>query len=270
MKISKTSWKTELPKKGYKPKVGLYTKGFLCIVMLLFIIRLIFPEVTGNIKEKVGEALEETVGLYSDAGFNKRTPTQFYNLKDSSLIHNKIYSVSSYRNAFPDENDTQLVSARQHGVGISANIASAQRASDSLVYVGANPLYDIDKLDNSVPYLVPRASALLQDIAQNFCDSLLIKNIPLHKIIVTSVLRTQEDVERLQRRNSNATTNSCHLHGTTFDICYNRYNAVDAERQTRNDSLKWVLSEVLNDLRNNDRCFVKYEIRQGCFHITTK
>ena len=270
MEIRKTSWKPKQVTNKITTTKGLYWKGFLCVVMLLSIIRLIFPEVTGNIKEKVGDALKETVGLYNDTGFNKRTPTQFYNLKDSSLIHNKIYSVSSYYTAFPDENDVQLASAQQYGVAIAENKASAQRASDSLVYVGANPLYDIDKLNNSVPYLVPRASALLQDIAQNFCDSLLIKNIPLHKIIVTSVLRTREDVERLQRRNSNATTNSCHLHGTTFDICYNRYNAVDEERQTRNDSLKWVLSEVLNDLRNNGRCFVKYEVRQGCFHITTK
>lgn len=270
MDIKQTSWKPKQTKGKLFTTKGLYWKGFLCIVALLFIVRLVFPEVTGSIEKRVGEAIEEAVGLYEATGFNKRTPTQFYNTKDSTLIHNKIYSVSSYRGAFPDENDVQLVAAEQYGVGIAENVASAQRASDSLVYVGANPLYDIDKLNNSIPYLVPRASALLQDVAQNFCDSLLIKQIPLHKIIVTSVLRTQEDVERLQRRNSNATTNSCHLHGTTFDICYNRYNAVDAERQTQNDSLKWVLSEVLNDLRKEGRCYVKYEIRQGCFHVTTR
>lgn len=261
-----------------------YIRGFLYIVALLFVVRLIFPSLVEPAKlpanaPTTGEKMTPTVndreevvvskeGL--DAGFAKRKPTEFFNTSDSSLLRHKILSVASFKGAFPDGNDTQLVAANRYGISVTENLAQARKATDMLVYVGANPMFDVDKLSNSIPYLVPRASALLQEIATSFCDSLLIKGMPLHKIIVTSVLRTREDVERLQRRNSNATTNSCHLYGTTFDICYNRYNAVDPSRQTRNDSLKWVLSEVLDDLRQQGRCFVKYEIRQGCFHITTR
>ena len=36
------------------------------------------------------------------------------------------------------------------------------------------------------------------------------------------------------------------------------------------DTLKLVLSEVLRDLREAERCYVKYELKQGCFHITTR
>lgn len=36
------------------------------------------------------------------------------------------------------------------------------------------------------------------------------------------------------------------------------------------DTLKLVLSEVLRDLRKADRCYVKYELKQGCFHITAR
>ena len=36
------------------------------------------------------------------------------------------------------------------------------------------------------------------------------------------------------------------------------------------DTLKMVLSEVLRDLKKNGRCYVKYELKQGCFHITTR
>lgn len=61
------------------------------------------------------------------------------------------------------------------------------------------------KLSNSVPYLVPRASILLQDIGRNFFDSLQVKNIPLNKLLVTSVLRTKEDIKNLQKHNGNAT-----------------------------------------------------------------
>ncbi len=144
-----------------------------------------------------------------------------------------------------------------------------------MVYIGANPYFYVDRLKSSIPYLVPQAAVLLQDIGRNFFDSLQVKGIPLHKIIITSVMRSREDIERLRGHNGNAKPNSCHLYGTTFDIGYNRYITVQdpdgpARRQVRNDSLKWVLSEVLNDLRNLNRCYVKYEIHQGCFHVTTR
>ena len=87
-------------------------------------------------------------------------------------------------------------------------------------------------------------------------------------------MRSKEDVVKLRGHNGNATQNSCHLYGTTFDVCYNRYKTVEApngpKRRQRNDTLKWVLSEVLNDVRNNNRCYIKYEVNQGCFHITVK
>ena len=43
-----------------------------------------------------------------------------------------------------------------------------------------------------------------------------------------------------------------------------------AVRPTRNDTLKYVLSEVLNDLRRQGTCYVKYEAKQSCFHITAR
>ena len=36
------------------------------------------------------------------------------------------------------------------------------------------------------------------------------------------------------------------------------------------DTLKLVLAEVLRDVRKADKCYVKYELKQGCFHITTR
>ena len=96
----------------------------------------------------------------------------------------------------------------------------------------------------------------------------------LHQFIVTSVLRTKEDVEKLRRYNGNATENSCHLYGTTFDICYNRYHTVappgERRRLVRDDSLKYVLCEVLRDMRRDGRCHIKYEVKQSCFHITVR
>ncbi len=180
-----------------------------------------------------------------------------------------IMSVKSYAEAFPDSNHMQLVAARQWGVTPVKDRADAEKRLGEVVYIGTCPYYDMAHLDASIPYLVPRASILLQDIGRAFFDSLQVKGLPLHRIVVSSVLRTEEDVTRLRRSNHNATEQSCHLYGTTFDINYNQYSPV-TRRQVPNDKLKYVLSEVLDDLRRQGRCYIKYEVRQPCFHITVR
>lgn len=186
-----------------------------------------------------------------------------------------IISVRSFKEEFPDTNDLQLTAAEKYGVQPVANRADAERRKGELVYVGSNPYYEIKPLTSSIPYLVPRAALLLQDIGKNFFDSLQIKHIPLHRIMVSSVLRTKEDVEKLRKHNRNATEKSCHLYGTTFDISHTKFLTVSdpagpARRQVRDDTLKFVLSEVLRDLRNQQRCYIKYEVKQACFHITVR
>lgn len=203
-------------------------------------------------------------------GFQSR----FFNA-DGTIAKHRIRSVANYFAAFPDTNALQLIYAKRYGVTPVQNRAEAETRKSELVYVGSNAYFYVDRLYSSIPYLVPRASLLLQDIGHAFYDSLQLKGIPLHQIIVTSVLRSEDDVSRLRRHNTNATENSCHRFGTTFDISYNRYKTVEApdgprRREIRNDSLKFVLSEVLNDMRQSDRCLVKYERKQGCFHITVK
>lgn len=186
-----------------------------------------------------------------------------------------IYSVHSYQDCFPDVQDVQIVSARKWGVRPVLNREQAEKRKNELVYVGMNPFYKIDtRMQSSIPYLVPRAALLLEQISRNYLDSLYLKDIPLHRLIVTSVLRTEEDVAKLRKHNGNASAQSCHRFGTTFDICYNRYETVcppgENRRAVQNDTLKWVLSEVLRDARQEGLCHIKYEVKQGCFHITVK
>ena len=180
----------------------------------------------------------------------------------------RILSVPNYKTAFPDSQSVQIIAANRGGVKPVKNREDAEQRKRELVYVGESPYYHVDRLSSSIPYLVPRAAVLLQDIGQSFYDSLYVKGLPLHQLIVTSVLRSMEDVSRLQHHNPNATENSCHLYGTTFDICYNRYQPIG--REVRNDTLKWVLSEVLRDKRQENRCYIKYEVKQGCFHLTVR
>ena len=194
-------------------------------------------------------------------------PPSTFHLPPSTFPH-PIWSVPSYKDAFPDAQDVQILAANKWGVRPVRNREDAEQRKKELVYVAANPYYHVDPMRSSIPYLVPRAAVLLQDIGQSFYDSLYVKGVPLNQLIVTSVLRSMDDVAKLQRHNQNATENSCHLYGTTFDICYNRYHPVG--RYVRDDTLKWVLSEVLRDMRRQERCYVKYEVKQGCFHITVR
>lgn len=194
----------------------------------------------------------------------------------SNAPKHRILSVSSYATAFPDLNDVQLTAARKNGIKPIADRDAAENAKSGLVYIGASPYYDIDtRMKSSIPFLVPKASRLLTDIAVAFHDSLVLKHIPLQKLIVTSALRTDKDVEELRRHNGNAVPESCHRFATTIDITYWQCNAVSdpdgpQRREVRNDTLKYVLSEVLDDFRKAGRCYVKHEGKQSCFHITVR
>ena len=260
-----------------------YIKGFFTVVAVLALTRIIWPEVAVQRSEERGVRSEERGVRSEERGersenSKSQDSAQFSNLTPHSSLttpHSKhpIYSVPAFKTTFPDNNDVQMEAAKRNGVPPVKNREEAENRMKELVYVGANPYFHVDKLNNSIPYLVPKASALLQDIGRSFFDSLQIKGIPLHKIIVTSVLRTKDDVTKLRNRNGNATENSCHLYGTTFDLCYNRYITVEdpegpKRRVVRNDTLKWVLSEVLRDFRMKNRCYIKYEVKQGCFHMT--
>ena len=192
---------------------------------------------------------------------------------DGTPVRNRVTSVVSFSASFPDLNDVQLATASRLGVPGAQSREDAAARRDALVYIGDNPFYTVQRLNHSVPYLVPRAATLLSEIARAFNDSLATKGQPPYKLFVTSVLRTREDVERLRRHNRNASENSCHQYGTTFDISYNRFLSVkpDAPSEIRWVTVnKSILAEVLEDFRQMGACYVKYETHQSCFHITAR
>ena len=265
-----------------------FLEGFGVVVIILALIRCAFPGLTspGTVAETADSLAVDSVVQETQTAQNpqkSRDSYEFYEAKsqfatryvpDGDRYH-RILSVPSYSKAFPDSNNVQLTAARYWGVKPVKNRRDAEARKSELVYVGFSPYYYIDPLYSSIPYLTPRAAILLQDIGRAFFDSLQVKGVPLHKFIVTSVLRTEEDVAKLRRHNGNATEKSCHLFGTTFDITYTRYKVVEDpdgphRRTVRDDSLKYILSEVLNDMRKQKRCYIKYEVKQACFHMTVR
>lgn len=198
--------------------------------------------------------------------------------KDMSLRLNEprnIRGVISYKRSFPDLNDKHLEVAKAVGIRPLEDREEAESMKEKLTHITDNEFYVVDSLTHSIPYLVPRASALLDTIGSNFLDSLAAKGLNPNQVIVTSVLRTQSDVKRLRRRNGNASANSAHCFGATFDVSWKRFKKVEDEdgrplQDVGSDTLKLVLSEVLRDLRQAEKCYIKYELKQGCFHITAR
>ena len=229
-----------------------YLQGFLVAVLILACLRWAFPEIAAPTSPSEPETAADSLqtAALADAKPAEKPaakPAEKPAAKPAAKgkKYHRILSVPSYTATFPDTNAVQLVAAQKWGVTPVKNREDAE------------------------------SRKLLQDIGQAFFDSLYVKGVPFHKLIVTSVLRSQDDVVKLRRRNGNATENSCHLYGTTFDICYNRYQTVQdpagpRRRMVRNDTLKWVLSEVLRDMRDQQRCYIKYEVKQGCFHMTVR
>ena len=198
--------------------------------------------------------------------------------KDMSLKLNEprnIRGAVSYKRSFPDLNDKHLEVAKTVGIRPLEDREEAESMKEKLTHITDNEFYVVDSLTHSIPYLVPRASALLDTIGSNFLDSLAAKGLNPNQVIVTSVLRTQSDVKRLRRRNGNASANSAHCFGATFDVSWKRFKKVEDEdgrplQDVGSDTLKLVLSEVLRDLRQAEKCYIKYELKQGCFHITAR
>lgn len=190
--------------------------------------------------------------------------------------HNRILSVSNFKDAFPDLNDVQLATAQKLGLQRTIHDRDdADTLKSKLVFIGDNTFYEVRPLSHSIPYLIPRAERLLTEIARNFQDSLISKGLPMHKLQVSSVLRTEADVARLRRGNVNATDQSCHRFGTTFDLSYNNFTRVQDPSQPPlpenwGVQLKSVLAEVLRDQRALGTCYVKYEYKKPCFHITCR
>jgi hypothetical protein len=251
-----------------------YLQAIGITVMVLALVRCAFP---GIARQEEPEVIPETIILepltntsskdYKIPEYKQHTAVRFLHPGESP---HPIHSVYSYGKCFPDSNHVQLKAAQFWGVPPVKDRADAEMRKDELVFIGNSPYYTMAHLDASIPYLVPRAAILLHDIGRNFFDSLQVKGLPLHWLTVSSVLRTEYDVSRLRRQNQNATEQSCHLYGTTFDINYNQYQPIDPQHSVTDDKLKFVLSEVLRDLRQDNRCYIRYEVRQPCFHITVR
>lgn len=179
----------------------------------------------------------------------------------------------SYKAKFCDLQSKQEQAARAIGLRTPPqNRQEAAKMRSQLKLIQTNDHYIVDSLTHSIPYLVPAAAAELERIGEGFADILQRNGLPHYRFYVTSVLRTKDDIKHLQRSgNMNATTNSCHNYGTTFDLAYFRFDKVSCSREyMHQDNLKLVLGQVLLNEQRAGRIYVKYEYKQACFHVTVR
>lgn len=174
-----------------------------------------------------------------------------------------------YSSWFADLNDAHLDAARRYGLKSIPEDRETVNTG-SLALVADCEWYIVDTLRYSVPYLTKKAAGELEAIGRAFTDSLKRKGLLDYRLVVSSVLRTEADVEKLRRSgNPNASDNSAHCYGTTFDITYTRYFREDeSEEFMQPFELTKVLAEVLRDRKDAGKCLVKYERQEHCFHIT--
>lgn len=183
--------------------------------------------------------------------------------------------VDKYR----DLNSLHLKYARRNGISAFKNSAALHKSlpdflrKDRLVKIKSNKYYIVMHLSHSHPYLTPQAQKLLDDIGKRFHKKLEEKGMGKYKYQISSLLRTKESQKSLSRSNVNASSNTSHLYGTTFDIAY----ATIVKRP-----LPWMnirvqdpkaikcLSEAIGELRREGRCVVVTERIEKCFHITVK
>ncbi|MBR1570520.1 MAG: hypothetical protein IJ651_07305 [Bacteroidales bacterium] len=217
------------------------------------------------------------IGLFLWAFFSVRSCVEERRWLSLGPIENhpvRVYDVR-FAKEFNDMNDIQLKVAQTIGVKPVADRDAAEDLKQGLVELTDTESYVIDELTHSIPFLIPEAKDLLDRIGANFLDSLSCKGLNPNKLVVTSVLRTEEDVARLRKRNTNASENSTHRYGTTFDLSYWHYVKVPELRgrpyeDVPPEQLRAVLSQVLKDLHDEGACYVKYEKKQSCFHITVR
>lgn len=169
----------------------------------------------------------------------------------------------NYQKDFDFVNDVHLVAAQALGIEPQETRADLEKQRARLVELRDTRYYQILPLTSSSPYLVPRAADFLTALGRLMQEYSGTNS----RFLISSVLRTQEDVRGLTRVNRNASTNSTHCYGTTVDITYSRF---DVHGNITEAGLKEVLARALYDMQSQGYCYVKYEVKQPCFHITVR
>ncbi len=197
-------------------------------------------------------------------------------------------------------NAEQVAAARSNGVGPvrdSAHLATLIDRGALVQLPESTRWWVLRDLNHSLPYVTPGTRAALEELGRRFHARLDEHGLPPFRLDITSVLRTSDQQEVLQRRNSNAAdTTSSHEFGTTVDVAYLSFASpqsldhpslaaelddklspkLRAEITTRLDGLGTLraphlegeLGAVLQELQREGMMWPLRERHQPVYHIT--
>ena len=174
------------------------------------------------------------------------------------------------RDIFTDSNYLQLQAAKANGFEPIVDLRTAYNLKRPIVKIHTCDAYLVEPMTHAIPYLVPKAAKLLRTIGKAFSDTVRARGGKEYRIRVTSLTRTDFTVGKLIKRNRNATQQSCHRYGTTFDISWVKFDCLDPSYIVSLEDLKNILAEIVWDQREKGNCYVMFETKQGCFHITAR
>lgn len=142
---------------------------------------------------------------------------------------------------------------------------------NELFRVNGGKGFIVEDLSYSYPFLTRDGNALLKEAGRLFRRKISGTALRGSDFKVTSMTRTTEILRKLRVSNSNASENSPHFYGNAFDISYVRFSTrkwfvTDCDKYY----LKEALAEVINQLREEKKCWATYEINQGCFHVVAR
>lgn len=214
---------------------------------------------------EVAEAAVQAEAVLEDSEVDETVPQK----ERREIIYGR-YGKIKYSTVFADINDDHLAAGRRYGLSETPKTREDINTT-ALVKITDNDYIKVLDLKYSAPYLTKSAAEELDIISRAFHDSLANHKLLNYKLVVSSLLRTDEDVAKLRRVNSNASPNSSHRYGTTFDIANARYWRDDEETQDafmQPYELNKVMYEVLRDRKKQGKILCKFERNQHCFHIT--
>lgn len=144
-------------------------------------------------------------------------------------------------------------------------------AQNEVLKIRSGRGYVIEDLSYSYPYLTKEGKVLVREIGKRFRKKISGTRLRGSDFKITSMTRTTEILKKLKSSNANASEYSPHFYGNAFDISYVRFSArkwfvTDCDKFF----LKEALAEVIWQLRQEKKCWVTYEINQGCFHVVVR
>lgn len=147
-----------------------------------------------------------------------------------------------------------------------------KRVSDKQLFrIRNSRYYKIEDLTYSYPFLTRDSKDLLNEIGKRFRKKIRREGFKGTRFTITSMTRSSEMVKGLGKTNINASDNSPHLMGNTFDISYARFSFIKLQ-VTECDKwyMKEALAEVIYQLKKEEKCWATYERKQGCFHVVSR